>query len=90
MIQESTNQIIELLRITFMVSGCVMFMLVLYMFVIEPILKIKYRADRAEREARIEHQKFLRHKYNCTYNLENTRVGEEKQQLNEIKNEVWQ
>lgn len=88
MIQESTNHMLELLRIAVIVSGCVMFLMILYIFVIKPILKIKYRIDLAEREAKIEHQQFLQHKYNRKYNLESTKVGEEKQQLDEIKKEV--
>lgn len=59
MIQESTNHMLELLRIAVIVSGCVMFLMILYIFVIEPILKIKYRIDLAEREAKIEHQRFF-------------------------------
>lgn len=60
------------------------------MYIIEPLLKAKYRRDRAEAIKHLEHQEFLQYKFDNQYNLESTRAGEEVQQLIEIKKEVSQ
>ena len=63
---------------------------IVYVYIIEPLLKAKYRRDRAEAIKQLEHQEFLQYKFDNQYNLESTRVGEEVQQLIEIKKEVSQ
>lgn len=95
MIQEETYPLIELMEKAVIVSAfmLVLIMLVLimcYVYVIEPLLKAKHRYDRAEAIKRLEHQEFLQYKFDNQYNLESTRVGEEVEQLKEIKKEVLQ
>lgn len=58
------------------------------MYIIEPLLKAKYRHDRAEAIKQLERQEFLQYKFDNQYNLESTRAGEEVSQLEELKKEV--
>lgn len=60
----------------------------LYVCVGRPMLRALHRARLNEQERQIEHQKFLRYKFDNKYNHQSTRVGEEVQQLSEIKKEV--
>lgn len=67
------------------------FMLILaitYVYIIEPLLKAKYRHNRAEAIKQLEHQEFLQYKFDNQYNIESTRVGEEFRQLDDLKKEV--
>lgn len=59
-----------------------------YVYIIEPLLKAKYRHDRAETIKQLERQEFLQYKFDNQYNLESTRAGEEVSQLEELKKEV--
>lgn len=52
------------------------------------MLRAARRARLDEQERQIEHQKFLRYKFDNKYNHQSTRVGEEAQQLSDIKKEV--
>ena len=72
------------------VSAFMLVLAIVYVYIIEPLLKAKYRRDRAEAIKQLEHQEFLQYKFDNQYNLESTRVGEEVQQLIEIKKEVSQ
>ena len=61
---------------------------IVYVYIIEPLLKAKYRHDRAEAIKHLEHQEFLQYKFDNQYTLESTRAGEEFRRLDEIKKEV--
>lgn len=70
------------------VSAFILVLIIVYVYVIEPLLKAKYRHDRAEAIKRLEHQEFLQYKFDNQYNVESTRAGEEASQLEELKKEV--
>lgn len=88
MIQETTHPLIELMKTAAFVTIGLTIAAMTYVYIIEPLLKAKYRHDRAEAIKRLEHQEFLQRKYDNQYNHQSTRVGEEVQQLAEIKKEV--
>lgn len=88
MIQESTYPLIELMEKAVIVSAFMLILTITYVYIIEPLLKMKYRHDRAEAIKQLEHQEFLQYKFDNQYNLESTRVGEEVSQLEELKKEV--
>ena len=88
MIEETTHPLIELMEKAVIVSAFMLVLAIVYVCVIEPLLKAKYRHDRAEAIKRLEHQEFLQYKFDNQYNLESTRAGEEFRRLDEIKKEV--
>ena len=88
MIEETTYPLIELMEKAVIVSAFMLVLAIVYVCVIEPLLKAKYRHDRAEAIKQLERQEFLQYKFDNQYNLESTRVGEEASQLEELKKEV--
>lgn len=88
MIEETTYPLIELMEKAVIVSAFMLVLAIVYVYIIEPLLKAKYRHDRAEAIKRLEHQEFLQYKFDKQYNLESTKVGEEFRRLDEIKKEV--
>ena len=88
MIEETTYPLIELMEKAVIVSAVMLVLAIVYVCAIEPLLKAKYRHDRAEAIKRLEHQEFLQYKFDNQYNLESTRVGEEASQLEDLKKEV--
>lgn len=88
MIEEYTDPLIKLMEKAVVVSAFMLVLSITYVYIIEPLLKAKYRHDRAEAIKQLEHQKFLRYKFDNKYNHQSTRVGEEAQQLSDIKKEV--
>lgn len=88
MINNDIVRLIELMQKAVVVSAFMLILAIIYVYIIEPLLKVKYRHDRAEAIKRLEHQEFLQYKFDNQYNLESTRVGEEVEQLKEIKKEV--
>ena len=88
MIKDSIHPLIELMQNIMIVTIVIVSILMMYEYIIEPLLKVKYRLNREESIKRLKHQEVLEYKYNNQYNAESTRVGEEKQQLGEIKKEV--
>lgn len=88
MIEEYTDPLLKLMEKAVIVSAFMLVLAIVYVYIIEPLLKAKYRRDRAEAIKQLEHQEFLQYKFDNQYNLESTRVGEEVQQLSEIKKEV--
>lgn len=88
MIEEYTDPLIKLMEKAVIVSAFILVLIIVYVYVIEPLLKAKYRHDRAEAIKRLEHQEFLQYKFDNQYNVESTRAGEEASQLEELKKEV--
>lgn len=88
MIEETTYPLIELMEKAVIVSAFMLILAITYVYIIEPLLKAKYRHDRAEAIKRLEHQEFLQYKFDNQYNVESTRAGEETSQLEELKKEV--
>ena len=88
MIEETTYPLIELTEKAVIVSAFMLVLAIVYMYAIEPLLKAKYRHDRAEVIKQLERQEFLQYKFDNKYNHQSTRVGEEFRRLDEIKKEV--
>lgn len=88
MIEEYTDPLIKLMEKAVIVSAFMLVLAIVYVYIIEPLLKAKYRRDRAEAIKQLEHQEFLQYKFDNQYNLESTRAGEEFRRLDEIKKEV--
>ena len=88
MIEEYTDPLLKLMEKAVIVSAFMLVLAIVYVYIIEPLLKAKHRHDRAEAIKRLEHQEFLQYKFDNQYNLESTRVGEELQQLDDLKKEV--
>lgn len=88
MIEETTHPLIELMEKAVIVSAFMLVLAIVYVCIIEPLLKAKYRHDRAEAIKQLERQEFLQYKFDNQYNLESTRAGEEFRRLDEIKKEV--
>lgn len=88
MIEETTYPLIELMEKAVIVSAFMLVLAITYVYIIEPLLKAKYRHDRAEAIKQLEHQEFLQYKFDNSYNTESTRVGEEFRQLDDLKKEV--
>lgn len=88
MIEETTYPLIELMEKAVIVSAFMLVLAIVYVSIIEPLLKAKYRHDRAEAIKQLERQEFLQYKFDNQYNLESTRAGEEVSQLEELKKEV--
>ena len=88
MIEETTYPLIELMEKAVIVSAFMLVLAIIYVYIIEPLLKAKYRHDRAKAIKQLERQEFLQYKFDNQYNLESTRAGEEVSQLEELKKEV--
>lgn len=88
MIEEYTDPLLKLMEKAVIVSAFMLVLAIVYVYIIEPLLKAKYRRDRAEAIKQLEHQEFLQYKFDNQYNLESTRAGEEVSQLEELKKEV--
>lgn len=88
MIEETTYPLIELMEKAVIVSAFMLVLAIVYVYIIEPLLKAKSRHDRAEVIKQLERQEFLQYKFDNQYNLESTKVGEEFRRLDEIKKEV--
>ena len=88
MIEEYTDPLIKLMEKAVIVSAFMLVLAIVYVYIIEPLLKAKSRHDRAEVIKQLERQEFLQYKFDNQYNLESTRAGEEFRRLDEIKKEV--
>jgi hypothetical protein len=88
MIEEYTDPLIKLMEKAVLVGAFMLVLAITYVYIIEPLLKIKYRHDRAEAIKQLEHQEFLQYKFDNSYNIESTRAGEEVSQLEELKKDV--
>ena len=88
MIEEYADPLIKLMEKAVIVSAFMLALAIVYVYIIEPLLKAKYRHDRAEAIKHLERQEFLQYKFDNQYNLESTRAGEEVSQLEELKKEV--
>lgn len=90
MIEEYTDPLIKLMEKAVIVSAFMLALAIVYVYIIEPLLKAKYRHDRAEVIKQLERQEFLQYKFDNQYNAESTKVGEEFRQLDGLKKEVQQ
>lgn len=90
MIEEYTDPLIKLMEKAVIVMIGLTIAAIVYVYIIEPLLKAKYRHDRAEAIKQLERQEFLQYKFDNQYNAESTKVGEEFRQLDGLKKEVQQ
>lgn len=87
-IYEVHHALERLMELMLMIFTPMIALTLLYITVGRPMLRTVRRARLNERERQLEHQKFLRYKFDNKYNHQSTRVGEEAQQLSDIKKEV--
>lgn len=87
-IYEVHHALERLMELMLMFFAPMIALTMLYISIGRPMLRVMRRARLNERERQIEHQKFLRYKFDNKYNHQSTRVGEEAQQLSDIKKEV--
>lgn len=78
----------HILNLMLMFFAPIVALTMLYVCIGRPMLRALYRARMNEQERQLEHQKFLRYKFDNKYNYQSTRAGEETQQLSEIKKGV--
>lgn len=90
MIEEYTDPLIKLMEKAVIVSAFMLVLAIVCVYIIEPLLKAKYRHDRAEAIKQLERQEFLQYKFDNQYNLESTKAGEEVSQLEELKKDVME
>ena len=87
-IYEVHHALERLMELMLMIFTPMIALTLLYITIGRPMLRAAHRARLNERERQIEHQKFLRYKFDNKYNHQSTRVGEEAQQLSDVKKEV--
>ena len=87
-IYEVHHALERLMELMLMIFAPMIALTRLYITIGRPMLRAAHRARLNEQERQMEHQKFLRYKFDNKYNHQSTRVGEEAQQLSDIKKEV--
>ena len=87
-IYEVHHALERLMELMLMIFTPMIALTLLYITIGRPMLRAAHRARLNEQERQIEHQKFLRYKFDNKYNHQSTRVGEEAQQLSDIKKEM--
>ena len=87
-ISDINHALERVLELMLMIFAPMIALTMLYITIRRPILRAAHRARLNEQERQLEHQKFLRYKFDNKYNHQSTRVGEEAQQLRDIKKEV--
>lgn len=84
-ISDINQSLAHILELMIMFFGPIIGLVMIYVVIGRPMLRALHRARLNEQERQLENKKFLRYKFDNQYNLESTRVGEEVQQLAEIK-----
>lgn len=79
-IYEIHHALERLVELMLMIFTPIIALTVLYICVGRPMLRAVHRARLNEREKQVEHQKFLRYKYDSQYNDQSTKAGLEKQE----------
>ena len=87
-IKDINNGLMHILNLMIQIFVPMIALAMFYIFIGRPMLRVVHRARLNEQERQIEHQKFLRYKFDNKCNHQSTRVGEEAQQLSDIKKEV--
>ena len=87
-IYEIHHALERLLELMLMIFAPIVALTMLYITIGRPMLRASHRSRLNEQEIQMEHQKFFRYKLDNKYNHQSTRVGEEAQQLSDIKKEV--
>lgn len=87
-IYEVHHALERLMELMLMIFAPMIALTMLYISIGRPMLRAARRARLNEQERQLEYQKFLRYKFDNKYNHQSTRVGEEAQQLSDVKKEV--
>lgn len=79
-IYEIHHALERLLELMLMIFAPMIALTMLYISIGRPMLRTVRRARLNEQERQMEHQKFLRYKYDSQYNDQSTKAGLEKQE----------
>lgn len=80
-IYEVHHALQRLMELMLMIFTPMIALTLLYVTIGRPMLRAAHRARLDERESRIEHQKYLRYKFDNQYNAGSTKAGLEKQEV---------
>lgn len=79
-IYEIHHTLERLVELMLMIFASIVALTMFYVCIGRPMLRTVRRARLNERERQIEHQKYLRYKYDSQYNDQSTKAGLEKQE----------
>ena len=79
-IYEVHHALERLIELMLMIFAPIVALTMLYITIGRPMLRAVHRARLNERERQIEHQRFLRYKFDNQYNHQSTKAGLEKQE----------
>jgi hypothetical protein len=79
-IKDINDSLIHVLNLMIKIFTPIVALTMLYITIGRPMLRTVRRARLNERERQIEHQKYLRYKYDRQYNDRHTKAGLEKQE----------
>ena len=79
-IKDINDSLIHVLNLMIKIFTPMIALTMLYITIGRPMLRTVHRARLNERERQIEHQKYLRYKYDRQYNDQHTKAGLEKQE----------
>lgn len=79
-IKDINDRLIDVLNLMIKIFTPMIALTMLYIAIGRPMLRAVRRARLNERERQIEHQKYLRYKYDSQYNDQHTKAGLEKQE----------
>lgn len=79
-IKDINDSLIHVLNLMIKIFTPMIALTMFYICIGRPMLRTLRRARLNERERHIEHQKYLRYKYNHQYNDQSTKAGLEKQE----------
>lgn len=80
-IRELNEGLRQILNVMMMIFAPLVALTMFYICIGRPMLRAVRRARLNERERQIEHQKYLRYKFDNQYNVGNTKAGLEKQEI---------
>lgn len=80
-IRELNEGLRQVLNVMLMIFTPLVALTMFYICIGRPMLRALRRARLNERERQVEHQKYLRYKYDRQYNDQHTKAGLEKQEI---------
>lgn len=80
-IYEIHHALERLLELMLMIFAPIVALTMLYISIGRPMLRAAHRARLNAQERQLEHQKYLRYKYDRQYNDQHTKAGLEKQEV---------
>lgn len=79
-ISDINHALERVLELMLMIFTPIVALTMLYVLIGRPMLRAAHRARLNEQERQLEHQKYLRYKYDRQYNDQHTKAGLEKQE----------